>query len=85
MLTVVDRFEGKVIQKVTTPKGEILRYQTLPEKVEGWLADASLVTMHQSLNAARQHIGHAISKKVELTKPKMENPQNQKGYKASKK
>lgn len=79
MLTQVDKANGHVIQKVTTLKGQILRYQTLPEGVN----DAAQRKDYETLEEAWQAIGHKIVAVVQLTTPKLELPQNQPGYRAT--
>lgn len=79
MLTIIDRANGHVIQKVTKPNGNLIRFQFMPENGMG---DTEQVKVASTLTEARNAIGHHIVAKVELTKPKAEYPQNQPGYKA---
>ena len=79
MLTTVDRANGFIIQKVTTPKGKFLRYQAVEEQNIG---DATGIVEFPTLEAAREGIGHRIVAKVNLTAPKASYSQNQPGYKA---
>lgn len=81
MLTLVDRANGFVIHKVTAKKGKVVAYQTMPEGVY----DAEQGKRYAFLDEARHAIGADVGKRkaeVELTKPKAEHPQNQKGYRA---
>lgn len=85
MLIQVDRYNGFVIQKVVTPRGKCLGYQTKPEKG----GDASLVKRFATLTQARNAIADGFAafrsvvvKTMELTKPKSEHMQNQPGYRA---
>lgn len=78
MLTIVDRHNGVIIHKVTTPRGKFLRYQTMPEGTY----DTSKAGTFKTLTEARESIGHKIVAKVELTAPKSSYAQNTSGYKA---
>lgn len=82
MITVVDRANGHVIQKVTnTHTGKLLRYQTVPDGVY----DASQSKEYPTLVEARDSIGHRLVGTVKLTRPKFACPQNMPGYRADSK
>lgn len=76
MLRTIENYGEKVIQKVCKPNGTVIRYQA------GKPGDAMSMTICSSLSEARASIGIKITPPSILTKPKMDNPQNQKGYKA---
>jgi len=81
MLQQIDRCNGFIIHKVVTPNGRVLGFQTVPEGQNG----ADVVSRFPNLTAARKAVGFGLgftTKKVELTKPKSEYPQNQPGYRA---
>lgn len=87
MLRVIDRHNGFVIQKVVTPRGKCLGYQTKPDNA----ADADLVSRFDTLVQARNAIAGgfamyrmqmAAKDQGNLTKPKSEYMQNQPGYRA---
>lgn len=53
MLRIIDRVDGNVIQKVTTPKNELVGYQVLKEGAN----DSSQVQRFPHLSAARKAAG----------------------------
>lgn len=77
MIRTIEKHQDQVIQKVFDPKGNLLRYQA------GRIGDAASITTCSTLNEARASIGVSITPPQILTKPKSSNPQNQKGYSAS--
>lgn len=54
MITIVDRSDSAVIQKITSPKGNTVRYQVVPNSSVG---DASAIVVANTLVAARCLIG----------------------------
>lgn len=78
MLTKVDERDGKVIFKVTNPKGKVLGYRTFP--VTG-IGDSSQCREYTTLGEARAVLP-PIADTSPKTPPKGINPQNQPGYKA---
>ena len=79
MLRTIDRFNGFVIQKVTKPNGQLLRYQT---GLETAIGTSGAFTPHPHLTDARTAIGMPKPKGEVTNLPKASNPQNQKGYRA---
>ena len=76
MLRTIEKHQNCVIQKVYKANGEMIAYQA------GIIGDASSITRCSTLAEARRTIGVVITPPSIHTKPKMENPQNQKGYSA---
>ena len=79
MIKIIDRFDGKVIQKVTKPSGELLRYQVVEP------GNGASCHEFKTLTEARSFYDCKAPPPVILTKPKAANPQNQPGYRATKK
>lgn len=64
MITVVDRNNGLVVQKVTKPNGALVRYQVKPDGI----FDADQVKVHVTLESARAAIGkNAGGKAIAVT------------------
>lgn len=78
MLRTIEVHANGIIQKVYDQKGNLLRYQA------GLAGNSRALTACSSLEAARKVLGVVVNPPLKVTKPKMENPQNQKGYKAPK-
>lgn len=76
MIRTIEKHHDCVIQKVFTPHGKLVTYQA------GRLGDASSITQCSTLAEARKAIGVEIQHPTKTTKPKLDNPQNQKGYSA---
>lgn len=55
MIRILDKGNGLVLQKVISPKGKTLRYQTVPEVRAPF--DNDQIEYHPTLMAARQRIG----------------------------
>ncbi len=53
MITVVDKANGHVVQKITKPNGKLVRYQLVPAAA----GDSAAVRVFASLSAARAAIG----------------------------
>ena len=79
MLRTIDRHNGIALQKVTTPQGNLIRFQLVHESS---LGDTSKVQQFQSLSAARQAGGWPPCQVAATTKPKTAYPQNNKGFRA---
>ncbi len=54
MIRVVDKRNGFIIQKVVTPKGKVIGWQTVPQGMVN--GDASHVQVFATLQAAREAI-----------------------------
>jgi hypothetical protein len=76
MLRTIEVHSNGVIQKVFNQKGELIRYQAC------LAGNTTALTACSSLAEARNILGIRINPPAKDTKPKMSNPQNQKGYKA---
>ncbi len=74
MLRTIEKHHNCVIQKVYNTNGSLIAYQA------GVVGDASTITRCSTLAEARNTIGVVIIHPTIHTKPKMENPQNQRGY-----
>lgn len=59
MITVVDRGNGYVVQKVTKPNGNLVRYQVAPEGV----FDAEAIKVFVTLESSRAAIGKTANGK----------------------
>jgi len=81
MLTQVDRRDGHIVFKVTNLKGSTLCYRVFPENAIG---DSSKAREFPTLQLARNELT-PIPHPAIHTKPKLEHPQNQPGYKAPRK
>lgn len=76
MLRTIEKYGDVVIQKVYSNSGDVIAYQA------GIPGDVKTITRCSSLAEARDAIGVHINPPQSVTKPKMANPQNQKGYRA---
>jgi hypothetical protein len=77
MIRTIEHHQDQVIQKVFDHRGNLVRYQA------GRPGDAASITTCSTLSEARASLGVTITPPQILTKPKSENPQNQKGYSAN--
>lgn len=75
MLRTIEKYGEIVIQKVYSDQGDLIAYQA------GKPGDFYSITRCSSLAEARRAIGVQLNPPSIMTKPKMENLQNQKGYK----
>lgn len=57
MLRMIEKHDAGIVQKVTLPRGELLRYQSVPKGVVG---DSSVITCHKTLSEARKALGVTI-------------------------
>jgi hypothetical protein len=74
MLRTIEKHGNAVIQKVFDVRGNLLRYQA------GIPNNGKILTACSTLSEARKVLGVQITPPTKTTKPKMANPQNQKGY-----
>lgn len=74
MIRTIEVHSSGIIQKVLKPNGELIGYQA------GLAGNARTLTRCSTLAEARTILGIEIKPPTKVTKPKMTNPQNQKGY-----
>lgn len=79
MIRTIDRHNGLILQKITTPHGSLISFQLIPENAIG---DSSQSRRFGTLSAARQAGGWVMGSISKPTKPKTAYIQNQKGYRA---
>lgn len=60
MIVVVDRANGLIVQKVTKPNGNLVRYQVKPEGI----FDAEQTKVFATLESARAAIGKSVGGKA---------------------
>lgn len=78
MLRTIEVHSNGIIQKVLDQNGNLIRYQA------GLAGNCRTLTACSTLAGARAVLGITVEPPAKATKPKMANPQNQKGYKAPK-
>ena len=57
MIVIVDRYNGKAVQKVTKPNGALVRYQVVSEDTIG---NTGEIGVFVTLESARKHIGRGV-------------------------